>query len=168
MSLERLRTIATKLDMAVRDYPLQDDQGRQVPSLLLKHGSHDLLAIDNGEYVLIMYPIKLKPEHTAALARQSAEIRSRLFAILRREMMEGRSGYRLEYEDPPANTRLLGISVEQKVVIADTDPVTMQRVADGVQELVLIGIRGGSVLAKTFAVQAAAAPSSDYHPNMYA
>ncbi len=85
-------------------------------------------------------------------------------------MAEGRSGFLLQLDETKKPPEVRRISLEQKIVIQNERPETVQRVADGIQELVVTAIRCQLVLGQAFQdVRTAAQTSaSTYHAGMYA
>ncbi len=170
MVFEHLKRIAKRLDLKPQVAEGVDDKGNKVPLLILEHGTHKLLAIESEGYTLVFYSLEVKREDGALLAREPPEIQQTLFSIVKRELAEGRSGYRLVFDETRKPPELREIRVEQKIILRDEQPATIQRVADGVQELVVVAIRCILVLGQAFQdVRAAAQTSATaYHAGMYA
>ncbi len=98
---------------------------------------------------------------SVALAEKDENTQQLLLGILRREMLEGRSGFVFRFtEDEPPKLKTVG--VEQKLIVEDETPETTQRLADGIQELVVVGIRCQQVLGQAFsASRASSTPTHD-------
>lgn len=90
--------------------------------------------------------IDLRPEDTELLAKQHMETQGRLLAILKREMMEGRTGYVLGTDDKG----LHGVRLSQKLIVSSTDINSIQRLNDAIQEIVVVACRCTEVLGQTF------------------
>ena len=166
---ERLSKIARKLDLKPEPGEAVDDKGRKIPILVLTHGTHKIIAIEHPAYTYLVYSLDVLPADAALLAQQPPEIQQTLFSIVKREMAEGRSGYFIQFDESKDPPELQQIRIEQKLVIRDEQPWTVQRVADGVQELVVAGIRCILVLGQAFADVKTAAQTSArvFHPGMY-
>ncbi|HLQ41963.1 MAG TPA: hypothetical protein VK189_03820 [Thermoplasmata archaeon] len=167
---ENLKRIAKKLELKPERAEAEDEKGKKIPILALHHGTHNLFAIEQAGYTLIVYPMDVDPKDAALLAKEPPEIQQTLFAILKREMAEGRSGFLLQLDETKKPPEVRRISLEQKIVIQNERPETVQRVADGIQELVVTAIRCQLVLGQAFQdVRTAAQTSaSTYHAGMYA
>jgi hypothetical protein len=168
--LDHLRRIAKKMDLKVEDGEAQDEKGTKIPVLIIQHGEFKLVAIDHKSYTVITIPIDIPQEDAEILAKEPPEIQQSLFSIVKREMSEGRSGYFMFFDETKEPPRLKGIRIEQRVIVPDEQPQTIQRVTDGIQEIVTVTMRVMLVLGQAFQdVKAAAQTSaSTYHPGMYA
>jgi len=167
---EHLRRIAKKLDVEVQPGTAENAKGEKFEITLLKHGAHVIAALERKQYTTLLYPIDFSPQESDLLASQPEEIQTRLIGILRREMLEGRSGFNMLFDETKKPPRLRRITIEQKLVIQDEGPETTQRVADAIQELVVVGMRCGDALGLAYQdLRSARQGSADtYHAGMYA
>jgi len=169
---EKLQQVLETLGYKVSKGSAQDDKGRAIPLLTFKHGVHQLVAFEEDNGVQIAYPMDIRPEDTALLEKQPDEIMGQLFSILKREVLEGRTAYVMattETENPKKWKALKQIRVSQKVIVADTEPHTLQRVADGIQEIVVVAVRCQLVMGEALRSVATATKISTttYHDAMY-
>jgi len=87
-------------------------------------------------------------------------------------MLEGRTAYLLVTSEPnnPRNWKSLRqIRLSQKRIVRGTDAYTVQRVADAIQEIVIVAVRCQLVLGEALRSVATGARISQttYHPDMY-
>ncbi len=165
--LEEIHRTAVLLGNRVDKREARDPDENPIDILVIHHGTHSLIAIDSGTYVTLTYQIDIPEKDAQLLSETHEDIQRRLVAILKREMLEGRSGYRFEWseDDPPLLRR---IRIDQKLLIVKNDPQSAQRLADGIQELVVVGIRSIEVLGQAFSdVRFAASTSSAPADYMY-
>jgi hypothetical protein len=167
--LERLREILEAIGYQVEEGSAQDDKGRTIEILGLAHGPHRVIGLDQGKIVELIYPMDVRAEQAALLAKWPDELLDRLLALLKREMLEGRSGYTIAFgpENPKA---LRQIRVSQRLILHDANPQTLQRVADAIQEIVVVSVRCQLILGEAIrsAETAARTADSTFHPGMYA
>ncbi len=165
--MERVKTAAERLGNKVEKAKAKEDDGTEEDVLIIHHGKHPLLVLDREEYVVLLVVFDISPKDAELLAKQPEYVQRQLFTILKLEMMEGRSGYVLDFtEDKPPKLRQIRIS--QKVIVRDLKPETMQRLADGIQELVVVGARSREVLGRAFTdVRASQTTESTYYEGMY-
>lgn len=143
------------------------EKDKEIPARLIRHGSHQIIALDRKDFVVLVFAMDIPEEDSKALAALHEDVQRRLFAVLRREMLEGRSGFsiRVSDDDPP---RLQQIRIEQKLVVEEADGPTTQRLADGLQELVVVGQRCIEVLGQAFSdIREAQSTSTSPHDYMY-
>ena len=167
--LEQLRRAASALDVPVEDAEGEVEPGKTAKVLVLKHGKHNLTGIDKKRYVFLLYPMDIGSEDGALLARQPPDLLERLYLIVKPEMAEGRTAYALIFGEKEPKV-LQQIRVEQKIVVADNRPETVQRLADGIQEVVVAAVRCQLVLGQALRdVRASTAQTTDtYYKGMYA
>ncbi len=161
MSLEILQRLAERLGNQVETRTAPGAEGGEFEYRVIHHGGHEVAAVDQGAYVTLAYVLNIDEDDAAALAEKDENTQQLLFSILSREMLEGRSGYifRFTEDEPP---RLQAVGAEQKLIVDDETPETTQRLADGIQELVVVGIRCQQVLGQAFsASRASSTPTAD-------
>lgn len=166
--MERVEKIARALSIKTERGSVTNDKGEKIEVVILHHGNHRLLAWMENEHCLLTYPMELAQGDSKLLAEQPMEIQQRLFTIIRREMLEGRSGYMMNFDDskPP---RLVQIRVEQKLVLDPEGIPSKQRLLDAVQELVVTAMRSQIVLGQAFSDvrDSNSSSDSDFHEGMY-
>ncbi len=165
-----LKEIAGKLELATEELKAQDKDGKEIVLLLIKHGPHGVLAFQKKGFTELAYIMDLPPEDSKRLAELPPEAQQELLAIMKREMMEGRSGFEMAFDETKMPPQLRRISIVQRVIIEDRRPETVQRVADGIQELVVVGSRCNAVLGQVFQNirTTGETTAKTYHPGMYA
>lgn len=169
--LQRVRRASEILGHKVQEDVAKDAKGNALKVLVIHHGTHRIVAFDAKKYAVLMYPMDIAPEDAALLAKQPEETQTRLLTILKREMLEGRSGFGLIFDEKKKPPELRQIRVEQRVLVEDGRPETVQRFADAIQEIVVVAVRCQIVLGQAFsevrAVEKFQTSASDYHEGMY-
>ena len=156
-----------------------EDGGYQVgdtklPIVVIKHGVRGIiLAADPAPLLRLVYAIDFDEKDGKLFLSVPDDQRTRFFHGLRRELLEGRSAYRLTFDDNKNPTRLIEVSIEQRLVITDESSATIQRFLDGMQELVTLGVRaeqillgalrGLSVAGSSSGTTSSVAPDGMYH-----
>lgn len=144
--LEDAKKLAQKLKLDAKDFSgIQDQSGKVVPALEIKQGRYTLYAIELNSSIKLMLQIDIDPKDAALLGKQPPEIQRDLIAILRREMLEGRTGYELNTPDG----KLLGIRLSQNLIISDENS-SAQRLLDAIQEIIVVTCRCLEVLGQSF------------------
>lgn len=171
MTLKHLRDIAEQNGIPVAEGEAEAENGSKTAILLLKHGNHALVAIPNGRHFVFQYRMDIPPDAQAMLGKMPAAKYQELMLILRREILVGRSGYVTEVVPKTKPPILSHLRIEQRIIIEDTTPPTTQRVLDGIQELVTLGVRARQLLGvslqaasqDTTAAQPVSTPDGMYH-----
>ncbi len=165
--LGKVKTAAERLGSQVEEGKVTQADGKEEDILILEPERTPVVVLDRGEYVILLVVLDIPPEDGERLAKQPEDLQRRLFTILKMEMMEGRSGYVLDFtEDEPK--RLRQIRISQKVIVRDQRPETLQRLADGLQELVVVAARSREVLSQAFTdVRATQTTETTFHQGMY-
>lgn len=165
-NLDRVRTWAQALDARVETAELTAADGASLTALQIHHGELFVWAIDRGGYVDLVFPYYVPEDDAARLAAMADGALGELLFDLRMVLLEGRCGYafRRDGED-----RFAGFDLTQRFMPAPQEELALQRLADGIQELVTVGLRGAEVLGVSLQDEEArrAGPESQPHPGMY-
>lgn len=165
-NLDRVRAWAETLDVRVETTELAGADGASLTALQIYHGELFVWAIDRGGYVDLVFPYYVPEDDAARLAAMADGALDELLFDLRLVLLEGRCGYafRRDGED-----RFAGFDLTQRFVPAPQEELALQRLADGIQELVTVGLRGAEVLGVSLQRDAeeGAGPTSRPHPGMY-
>lgn len=143
--IEGVWSIAQKLAIKAEKGVAKED-GRRIDFVLLHHGPHPVFAFDRGTYVQLAVIMDLDPKDSNLLAKQPKGIRDRLFTLLKVAMLQGRTGYNMALD----GEKLKRIILEQRVVVAPNRQESIQRLLDGMQELVVLGVRCRMILGEAF------------------
>lgn len=166
-ALQRVRTWCARLQMPVKAVELQVTDGTSEPALEVGHGEHFLWALDRDGWVELVYPFYLPEEDVGRFEDLDEDELEAVLTSLEMLLLEGRSAYELHFDADGAFT---GFSLSQALVPDPDDPGIVQRLADGVQELVVLGMRGAIFLGVPWLEEAggtAAWPPGGPHPGMY-
>lgn len=165
-NLERVRSWAKDLDSPAETTELAGPDEGSVPGLRIHHGNLFLWAVDRGRYVDLVFPYYLPEDDAARLATMEAGALNQLLFELRMVLLGGRGGFAFRTD---AEARFVGFDITQRFVPADLEDIALQRLADGIQELVTSGLRGAEVLGVSLHREKAqrAQPTSRPHPGMY-
>lgn len=139
--LERVKEAAVLLGNKVEEGEAVDEQGNKLGVVAIYHGVHRVVVLDKKDYALFDYIMDFESEDASLLARQPQETQDRLFQILKLEMLRNRCGFYLKFDEKTDPKELKRIGVQQKVMVKDLEPHTLQRIADAVQELVVVAVR---------------------------
>jgi len=161
---ERIQEALDQLHIKYKTKEVTGPDKQKVTVWILTHGSLKLVVFRNltDQYIL-RYQILLKPEDVEAFSKQSDGIRNDILGILTRESLDGRSGYTLIWDD---KKRFSGIAIDQQIMLRDTGAHTLQRFIDGIQELVVLGMRCNVVLHKAFGLKSDNAITFSSQPGM--
>ncbi len=166
---EQVKRIARTLGIEVIEQKAEDEKGRPVDVLVIHHSPYNLYGLQRGGIFEMALPLDIDPKDAALLARQPADIQERLLAILRREMMEGRTGFEIRFDETKKPPELRRIAVVQRLVVVDDSPTSIQRFADGIQEMTVVAVRAADVMGRAFGDMRTAQTAPDtYHAGMYA
>jgi len=166
---EPVKRLARKLNLPTSEITAKDAKGSDVQLLQIAHKPYNLLVFDRGGYYELSFVWDIDEKDAALLAQQSKEIQERLFLVLRREILEGRTGFEFRYDQTKTPPWLLRIVMVQRIVIRDESPTTLQRFADGIQEVVVVGVRCQDVLMRAFGdIRGGEKAPDTYHVGMYA
>ena len=141
---------------------MPDGHGREFPALLIRRGDWAVLATDQGSFVAMALRLALAAEDVKAIAALSANDRQSVIHLIEDLSCQGRTASMLEIESPRESLR--AIVLEQRVFEPDGSAAMNQRIADGLQEVIITAIRVYAALARALiSVQRnlAKGPSSD-------
>lgn len=166
--LDHVKKGCATLGLKTQDAEAQVND-RKLKALVITHGGTTLVALQFPGFIQLVCPIDIEGGDAALLAKQPEEIQNRLFAILKREMLQGRCGFALHFDEAKKPPHLTRITIEQKIIMGSTNPSSVQRLADGIQELVVVAFRSGQVLGEAFrnVRDMAKGTTSDFHEMMY-
>lgn len=155
--------ICDELGLSWRMAPRPGPEGTEVPLLELQHGPYLLWVVPGGRYVRVAFPIQLSDEEGRAL-RESG-LQDEVVNSLSELLLEGRAGFRLDYQEAGDEERFLRqITLSQRVLVEEDDPGSLQRFLDAIQELVNVGMLCGRGLGRAFETFEAAGPGTDPGP----
>ncbi len=159
---------AKRLDVPTQIASMQEASGAPPePVLLLRHGTHTLLCRDRVTHVLLFYPINVTEKDGQKIAALAEEELSDLFQIIRREMLSGRTGFSISFDETKDTKVLQQVRLEQRIIVDDADPTSVQRLSDGIQELVVTAQRVVEILNQAFSKKpggGATASTEEYKP----
>lgn len=169
---DKVRDVARLLELEVEEGARKDATGKETPLLAIKHGSHRVIVIPGTTTVTLLVAHALPAEAAEKLARLPEKTYAEFLHRLRRELLEGRSGYSIDYDKTKEPHRLRRLTLTQKIYLGPIDSVTVQRFGDAIQELVVLAVRANTLVGRTLASVRAAegpgsAPSLPTHDTMY-
>lgn len=150
MALDKLADTCKQLGIKVEPGKLELVGGKTEAILALQHGKHTLIAMARSPITAVLaYVIQLEDADVEVLAKQSPQLIGRLAAVLKREMLEGRSGYAFVPHPVHVAAPFGQIRIEQQIIVGE-GALEKQRLLDGMQELVVCAIRCIEVLGHAF------------------
>lgn len=164
--LERLTRAARALGFGAEAATGTSD-GDPQPAVVVQHGGHRLVAMDEGGHLLLTYVLEIPDEDAARLANLNSEDMGALLAVLRRELLGGRTGMEVFLQDEDDPTTFDAVHFHQMLMLPDLEPDRVQRLADGVQELIGLAVRGTDLLSAVLQAVDGTTPTSDHHEGMY-
>lgn len=164
--LQRVKEAANLLGNKVEEGETADSTGKKMEYLAVYHGKHRVIVLNGKTHVLFDYVMDISPEDSQLLAKQPQETLDTLMQILVREMLVGRSGFYINFSQEEDSKLLRRIGVQQKIMVEDEEPRTIQRIADAIQELVVIAMRCQTILGKALQEKPPQISSSP-HEQMY-
>lgn len=163
--MKALRDCIEKLGWSVNEGKAISSDGKERPFLLTTHGGeHQVILVptEDGKHADVLIEILLHEDDVALLGKQSQQVKRQLMAILRREMLEGRSGYAF-VPHPTDKLLFLGIRISQSILLDDSTQ-GLQRLMDAKQEVVVVAMRCVLVLGHVFdSVKATELPPDPEH-----
>lgn len=159
--LDRVYELAESIDEDVSRETVDTPDGEQ-DYLLIQHGNYALNVEDKGDYVIIYYPATLNEEETERFHEKLTDKQINIILdALRETLLKGRSAFQFHHDD---ENQFFGFTVEQKFIPHERDGIARQRLADAIQELVVLGMGGSEVLGAVFQDDG---PDTQPHPGMY-
>ena len=122
------------------------ENGKKVDCVVLRHGPYPVVAFDRGSFVQLAVIIEIPEKDSELLAKQPTDITDRLFTVLKAAMLQGRTGFNWKVD----GKKLKQIMIEQRIIVAPDRQESIQRLLDGIQELVVIGVRVSMILGEAF------------------
>lgn len=141
--LEPIQDWCEDLDREAEITDLELADGSKATALEIEHGDHFVWAIPRGETVDLVYPFYLTDDEVARFEDLDPEELDQLLDGLEMVLLVGRSAYDLIFDK---HDRFVGFTMTQTFVPDPGDPHARQRLADGIQELIVSGLRGGRFL----------------------
>lgn len=141
VQIDNVRKIAAANDIQIDDgKDLRNAAGQTLVGFLIHHGDHRLLAVQGPGHVLLSYRLRIERAAAESLASIAEPHRSKVFATLVREVLEGPNGYQIQWADEEKMI-VFAVLVEQRLLVPDTGPEVSQRLLDSIQTLVNLGVR---------------------------
>ncbi len=145
--IEEIKKASQILGMNAEDLNgIVDSQGKPYPAVKIMVGDIAVLVVELGSHFEVAVQFDIPDADSKLLEEQHPDTKNRLLTILKREMQEGRTGYAINTDQKGIHA----IKLVQKVLVSASDPTSIQRFQDAIQEVVVVACRCGAVLGQAF------------------
>ena len=135
--LERLAVALSTLGIESRPVSFPDDAGKVTPAVQFDVVRHTFLAIQRPGQILLVLAYRIPEADVSAIAALDEQARDRLYLAVSRVLLHGRTGHAFKFRQPEDRRYPAGINLQQSLVVNQIDQSLLQRILDGLQEMVI-------------------------------